>query len=161
MPVCESGVRIFTTRCHVARRQDATDARTYNLRMPSHTNFLVRHALLATAICALASAATAQTGALPTQQPGAQATTSPNAPAESSQEEGKRNQRIEKIHVEDSGARVDEVRYGGQTQSITVQPKANVPAYEVLPNDGGRERQGHAETGSGGNGPRVWNLMKF
>ena len=45
------------------------------------------------------------------------------------------NQKIEHIRIEDSGARVDEVRYGGQTQSITVQPKANVPAYEVLPSN--------------------------
>jgi hypothetical protein len=63
--------------------------------------------------------------------------------------------------VEDGGAKVDEVRYGGQTQSITVSPKANVPPYEVLPNDGGRERQGQQETGSNGNGPRVWNVLKF
>ncbi|VWX55753.1 conserved exported hypothetical protein [Burkholderiales bacterium 8X] len=72
-----------------------------------------------------------------------------------------RNQKIEHIRVEDGGARVDEVRYGGRTQSITVQPKANVPSYEVLPNDGGRSRQGQQETGTGGNGARVWNLFKF
>lgn len=121
--------------------------------MASHTSSFVRNALLASAFCALASAASAQTAALPAQQPAAQ--------AESARVDGGRNQKVEKIHVEDSGARVDEVRYGGQTQSITVQPKANVPSYEVLPNDGGRERQGQTETGSGGNGPRVWNLMKF
>lgn len=124
--------------------------------MASHTTLLVRHALLATVFCAFAGVAAAQTAAMPAQQPAAQA-----GPAESGQGEGKRNQKIERIHVEDSGASVDEVRYGGQTQSITVQPKANVPAYEVLPNDGGRERQGQTETSSGGNGPRVWNLMKF
>jgi len=73
----------------------------------------------------------------------------------------RQNQAITRIHVEDGGAKVDEMRYGGQTQSISVQPKANVPSYEVLPNDGGRERQGSAETSSGGNGPRVWNVMKF
>ncbi|MGJ7581107.1 hypothetical protein ACSFA3_13070 [Variovorax sp. RHLX14] len=124
--------------------------------MASNTSSLVRHALLATVFCAVAGAASAQTAALPSQQPAAQA-----APVESAPGEGKRNQKIERIHVEDSGATVDEVRYGGQTQSITVQPKANVPSYEVLPNDGGRERQGQTETSSGGNGPRVWNLMKF
>lgn len=73
----------------------------------------------------------------------------------------RQNQKIEHIHVEDGGATVDEVRYGGQTQSISVQPKANVPGYEVLPSDGGRARQGAAETSAGGNGPRVWNLLKF
>ena len=70
-------------------------------------------------------------------------------------------QKVERLHVADEGTSIDEVRYGGQTQSISVQPKANVPGYEVLPNDGGRERQGAAETSSGGNGPRVWNVMKF
>ncbi|MGI4778625.1 MAG: hypothetical protein ACRYGA_11000 [Janthinobacterium lividum] len=132
--------------------------------MASHTPSFVRNALLASAFCALVGVASAQTAALPLQQPAAQAAAgdaAPDASTESGPAEGGRNRKVERIHVEDSGARVDEVRYGGQTQSITVQPKANVPSYEVLPNDGGRERQGQTETGSGGNGPRVWNLMKF
>ena len=132
--------------------------------MASNTSSFVRNALLAGAFCALTGAVSAQTAALPLQQPAAQpaaADAAPGVAAGSVRGEGGRNQKVEKIHVEDSGARVDEVRYGGQTQSITVQPKANVPSYEVLPNDGGRERQGQTETGSGGNGPRVWNLMKF
>lgn len=86
----------------------------------------------------------------------------PPAEAQAAPESPRRNQKIEHIHVEDSGARVDEVRYGGQTQSITVQPKANVPSYEVLPNNTGRDRQGQSETGGGnGNGARVWNVLKF
>ncbi len=96
----------------------------------------------------------------------AHAQTTPQPPAaqpdpQQAREDGRKNQKIENIHVEDGGASVDEKRYGGQTQSITVQPKANVPGYSVLPNDGGRERQGQSETGTGGNGPRVWNVMKF
>ena len=39
-------------------------------------------------------------------------------------EPGRLNQRVERIRIEDGGSRVDEVRVGGQTQSITVQPKA-------------------------------------
>ena len=89
------------------------------------------------------------------------AQSAPPPDAQAAPEPASRNQKIEHIRVEDSGARVDEVRYGGQTQSITVQPKANVPSYEVLPNYGGRDRQGQAETGNGGNGPRVWNVLKF
>ncbi|RYZ10551.1 MAG: hypothetical protein EOO24_08785 [Comamonadaceae bacterium] len=73
----------------------------------------------------------------------------------------RRNQRIERIRVEDGGATVDELRYGGQTQSISVQPKGGFGSYEVLPNDGTRQRQGSAETSAGGNGPRVWNVLKF
>jgi hypothetical protein len=75
---------------------------------------------------------------------------------------GRQNQKIERIHVEDNGAAVDEVRYGGQTQSITVKPKANVPSYQVLPNEGGyRPGQGDTDSSGNGNGPRVWNVLKF
>ena len=61
------------------------------------------------------------------------------------------NQRIEHIRVEDGGSRVDEVRVGGQTQSITVQPKVgNLPEYEVQPSDGVRNRpRNGAETDTG------------
>ena len=70
------------------------------------------------------------------------------------------NQRTERIRVEDEGSRVDELRIGGQTQSITVQPKVgDMPAYEVQPSDGVRNR---ARNGAESNtGSRVWNLMKF
>ena len=117
--------------------------------MSSTPLLLARGALLAALACAAPLAAVQAQSAPP-----------PDA-AQATPESPRSNQKIEHIRVEDSGARVDEVRYGGQTQSISVQPKANVPSYEVLPNDGGRSRQGQAETSSGGNGPRVWNLMKF
>lgn len=69
--------------------------------------------------------------------------------------------RVERIRVEDAGARVDEVRYGGVTQSITVQPAANVPGYEVLPNNTAQSKPGNsADTGSG-QGPRVWKFFNF
>lgn len=70
------------------------------------------------------------------------------------------NQRTERIRVEDGGSRVDELRIGGQTQSITVQPKVgDLPAYEVQPSDGVRNRsQNGAEATTGS---RVWNVMKF
>lgn len=44
--------------------------------------------------------------------------------------------RIERIHVEDGGASIDELRVGGETQSITVQPKGGMPAYQVAPKTG-------------------------
>ena len=60
--------------------------------------------------------------------------------------EPRRNQKIERIRVEDEGNRIDELRVGGQTQQITVQPKARgVPSYEVKPSDG----------------RRVWNIFAF
>ena len=73
---------------------------------------------------------------------------------------GRLNQTSERIRVEDKGSRIDELRVGGQTQSITVQPKVgNLPAYEVQPSDGVRNRaRNGAETDTG---TRVWNLKKF
>ena len=73
---------------------------------------------------------------------------------------GRLNQRSERIRVEDEGSRIDELRVGGQTQSISVQPKlGNLPAYEVQPSDGVRNRaRNGAETDTG---TRVWNLKKF
>lgn len=51
---------------------------------------------------------------------------------------GKVQSRIEHIHVEDAGASIDEVRVGGDTQSITVKPKDGMPAYQVAPKTGER-----------------------
>lgn len=46
--------------------------------------------------------------------------------------------RVEHIQVEDSAARIDELRVGGETQSISVQPKSGMPAYQVEPKTGER-----------------------
>lgn len=46
--------------------------------------------------------------------------------------------RIENIVVEDSSARINELRVGGETKSITVQPKSGLPAYQVAPKTGER-----------------------
>jgi hypothetical protein len=68
---------------------------------------------------------------------------------------------IQRIQVEDAGSRIDEVRVGGETQSITVQPKLNVPAYEVLPSDAGKGGGGPSPAGAGATGKRVWNVLQF
>ncbi len=70
-------------------------------------------------------------------------------------------QRIERLSFEDAGVRVDELRVGGQTQSITVQPKADVPAYEIQPNNGTRSRGAGRDDGIATPGQRVWNVLKF
>ncbi|WP_394791178.1 hypothetical protein [Rhodoferax sp.] len=72
------------------------------------------------------------------------------------------DQRIQHIEVEDSGARINELRVGGETQNITVKPTNGMPAYEVVPANGARnhaidERDG----GSGSVGQRVWKLLSF
>jgi hypothetical protein len=92
----------------------------------------------------------------------AQTVPAPPQVQESQPQDGRRNQRVERIHVEDAGAKIDEVRYGGQTQSITVQPKANVPEYEIQPTDLARSRPAdHRDGLSSATGQRVWNLFKF
>jgi hypothetical protein len=73
----------------------------------------------------------------------------------------RKNQKIERIRVEDAGNRIDEVRVGGQTQSITVQPKADVPAYEVPPDNLARTRPADSREGFSGKSQRVWNVFGF
>ncbi len=121
--------------------------------MPGMTRthlFAPLHAALLAAGCALAPALLhAQPAPAPAEA----------QPAQGEPLDGRRNQKIEHITVEDKGARVEELRYGGVTQNITVQPKNNMPSYEVMPAD--PSRQGSAATGGGDKGPRVWNVLKF
>jgi hypothetical protein len=71
------------------------------------------------------------------------------------------NQKIERIVTEDAGNRIEEVRVGGQTQSVTVQPKADVPAYEMPPNDLARSRPADGRDGLAERKQRVWNVFNF
>lgn len=94
------------------------------------------------------------------QQPAAEPASSAPTEKPSGEPADKYNQKAEYLHVEDAGSRIDEVRIGGQTQSIHVQPKVgNMPAYEVKPTDGARSRpDGFGETQSK---KRVWNIGNF
>jgi len=58
---------------------------------------------------------------------------------------------------EDDGSIIDEIRIGGETRRVTVQPKANMPAYEIRPTNGARR----AHTVDANGSPRVWNLLNF
>jgi hypothetical protein len=74
----------------------------------------------------------------------------------------RQNQKIERIHIDDGGATVDELRVGGQTQNITVTPKSNMPAYQVQPNDERARNQTQPDTPVRENGQRVWwDVFKF
>lgn len=99
----------------------------------------------------------------PTPAPAATAATpAPQGQQENSAATGKHNQRIEHIRVEDAGSRVDETRVGGQTQSITVQPKVGtMPEYEVQSNDGARAARSRNNNSGDTTGTRVWNFLKF
>jgi hypothetical protein len=95
--------------------------------------------------------APAQKSAAPTAAPEA-----PEAPARGSRPD----RAIERIRTEDAGARIDELRVGGETQQITIQPKTRAPAYEVKPAEGARGKAPAAGS-SDTNGSRVWNFLKF
>jgi hypothetical protein len=70
------------------------------------------------------------------------------------------DKKIERIHTEDAGTRIDELRVGGETQQITVQPKTGGAAYEVRPAEGARGAAPAAASNET-NGSRVWNVLKF
>ena len=112
----------------------------YNL--PPMSKALLTTALLAAAsafvsVSALAQAVVGQTAPVGTA-----------APQPGVKESG---QRVEHLRVEDGGSRIDEVRVGGQTRSISVQPKVTqLPAYDVRP-----ARQGQQQ------GDRVWKIGNF
>lgn len=61
-------------------------------------------------------------------------------------------QRIEKLHHADSGSTIDELRVGGESQTITVKPNNRAPAYQITP-----ERTNPSAAA----GQRMWNVLKF
>ena len=63
--------------------------------------------------------------------------------------------------LEDGGNRIEELRVGGETQSVTVQPKAPVPPYEIQPNDLARSRPSDSRDGLAERKQRVWNVLSF
>ncbi len=78
--------------------------------------------------------------------------------------QGRENQKIERLTVEDGGSRVDELRVGGQTKSITVKPKSaggGIPEYEVTPNNGIRDGGPSRAGAESFQAPRVWKLGTF
>jgi len=74
------------------------------------------------------------------------------------QDSGAIHQRSERIRIEDGGSRVDELRIGGQTRSITVQPKiGDMPAYQIQNHDGARAARQREDRG----GTRLWTIGNF
>jgi hypothetical protein len=69
--------------------------------------------------------------------------------------------RIERITNEDALTRIDEVRVGGETKSIEVQPKNGAPAYQINPDANGAA---NSETGgkrTGNAGRSSWRILNF
>jgi hypothetical protein len=69
-------------------------------------------------------------------------------------------QSVQTIHLEDAGSKVDELRIGGETKSITVQPKANMPPYE-LGSEGGNRNPSASNPDSGKGGATGWKILGF
>ncbi|WP_439517261.1 DUF2782 domain-containing protein [Hydrogenophaga sp.] len=83
----------------------------------------------------------------------------PVAPTESPREPGSPRDRIERITHEDSLTRIDELRVGGQTQSIDVQPKNGAPAYQIQPEGAGSTDSSGKRTGNAGRSS--WRVLNF
>jgi hypothetical protein len=120
--------------------------------LPSHAynagmKTVFRHLFVAALAVLPLAAAVAQTPAP------AAATTTKAKPA-------RPDKKIERILTEDAGTRIDELRVGGETQQITVQPKTGGAPYEVKPAEGARGTA-PAATSNDTNGSRVWNVLKF
>ncbi len=117
------------------------------------TQALLRTLILLVATVLIAVPVQAQSAAGKTGE-----TASASAPAEASRSD----QRIERIHIEDSGSRIDELRVGGETRSITVAPKGNMPQYEVMPASANRTPSaGERSINSASGGIRVWKIFGF
>lgn len=78
-------------------------------------------------------------------------------PAESPPAE--RSERIERITHEDGLSRIDELRVGGETRSIQVQPKNGAPGYEIAPVPGGADLSDSNKKGS--SGKSRWRIFNF
>ncbi len=91
----------------------------------------------------------------------AAAQTAPTAKAVAREPSKPIDQKIERLRTEDAGARIDELRVGGQTISIDVQPAANVPAYQVNPLSGGSAGPAQRDAPASAQGARTWKIFSF
>lgn len=69
---------------------------------------------------------------------------------------------VQRIVVEDGGARIEELRVRGQTQRVIVRPKAaGAAAYEIIVPTAARDVSAGPGANRGAAGQRVWSLMSF
>ncbi len=69
--------------------------------------------------------------------------------------------RIERITNEDALTRIDEVRMGGETKSIEVQPKNGAPAYQINPETNGAATNETGGKRTGNAGRSSWRILNF
>ncbi len=96
---------------------------------PLPKQFFTLSLTLSLLTCNLAWGQTAASQAAPASSP---------TPLAAAQAKPAVEQRTERIRVEDGGAVIDELRVGGETKSIDVQPKGGMPSYQVAPKSGER-----------------------
>lgn len=111
-------------------------------------------ALLVAGVLA-ASTALAQSGATGSASPAGAAVTPSTAEPVRTLE-----QRTERIVHEDAGSRIEELRVGGQTRTISVQTNTDIPGYQVQPLDTGRTDGGLGQR-PGNAGRSTWRLFNF
>jgi hypothetical protein len=102
--------------------------------------------------------AQAQTG--PSAAPAPAPEVANKVPADQPVERGT-DQRVEQIQHEDKGSRIDELRVGGETRSITVNPKigkGTAPAYEITPESNNRNP---ATSDGNGEGRARWKIFSY
>lgn len=123
------------------------------MHIASHHCFLI----MAMALCAGGGLAQAQSNSAPVAatpaRDGAKAISPGSLNTLSQPGKSSADQLIEKITVDDGGARISELRFGGETRSITVQPKGGLPAYDVRPISGADIQPT--------NGTRTWKILGF
>ncbi|WP_353399904.1 hypothetical protein [Hydrogenophaga sp. 5NK40-0174] len=69
--------------------------------------------------------------------------------------------KAEYIHHEDEQTSIDEVRIGGETRSIRVQPKSGAPGYEISPAAPGRSGAVSDQNSQGNSGRSRWRILNF
>jgi len=129
----------------------------------AHLNFFpLRAAALALSCVAFSGVLHAQSAPAAPQAPAAAGAPAEDAAQRQDQLRGRQDQKIERIHIEDSRNDVNELRYGGQTQSITVKPKGKMPQYEVTPQGNSRSPSiDNQDPSTSGHGPSKWDVLKF
>ena len=68
---------------------------------------------------------------------------------------------VRRTVIEDSQARIEELRVRGTLQKVTVAPKGRAPGYEVLTGDGFHASAEDPGSSRGSAGKRVWIVLKF
>ena len=121
--------------------------------------------VVAVAACAIGMAAPAANAADAAVAPASAAAASPPSTSGTTIEEievgraGEPN--VKRTVIDDSRARIEELRVRGQLQKVTVAPKGGAPGYEILLGDGAHPIGDDPGTSRGSLGKRVWNVFKF